>query len=75
MFTFYICRLIWALYTLKMPNLLNLKKLLQNGEARGGERKFVADALIPFLIPFPQKNYCRRTEWGIGVYEKRFLAA
>lgn len=42
---------------------------------RGWGRKFVADALIPFLIPFPQKNYCRMTERGIGVYEKRFLAA
>ena len=36
MFTFYICHLVWALNTLNMPNLLNLKRLLPNRKRVGG---------------------------------------
>lgn len=52
------CHLIWALYTLKMPNLLNLKELLQN------RKMSVADTPIPFLTPFPKRNYYRKRERG-----------
>ena len=35
MFTFYICHIVWALNTLNMPNLLNLKRLLPNRKRVG----------------------------------------
>lgn len=50
MFTFYICHLVWALNTLNMPNLLNLKRLLPN-------RKTVGDSHPQsYFHPLPQNK-------------------